>query len=142
MLSSTGSSKTPCALFPGNFQKNTTYLFSTKPPPTHLLQQDILLYTSSHKKVARKISHDTTESPKKPEISTLQPGVGSPPHWTEVEQRTPIPTPTSDELHPTRPHLLIVPLPIGQTHLNHHTHHEAEQSFMVDRRVDVLQLQA
>ena len=57
VASSMHSSKTSHALFHGSFQKNTTHLFSAKTP--------------SHKTVSRKISHDTTESPKKPEISTL-----------------------------------------------------------------------
>jgi len=46
--------KTSHVLFLGSFQKNTICLFSVK--------------TSSCKTVSRKTSHDTTESPKKPEL--------------------------------------------------------------------------
>jgi hypothetical protein len=42
VLSSICSSKTPHALFPGSFQKNTTCVFSAKHPPMCLPQQSIL----------------------------------------------------------------------------------------------------
>jgi len=51
-----------------------------------------------------------------------QPGGGSVPHWVELEHRTSKPTPHSDALLPTRPHLLIMPIPVCQPYLNHHTH--------------------
>jgi hypothetical protein len=66
ILSSVWSSKTTHALFLGSFQKNTTCLFLAKHPPTCLLQQK----TSSHKTVPRNTSQDTTETPRKSQIST------------------------------------------------------------------------
>ena len=51
-------SKISHALFLGSFQKTTMFLFSAK--------------TSSRETISRKTSHDTTESPKKPEISTSE----------------------------------------------------------------------
>jgi len=65
VISSVCSRKTSHAPFPGCFQKNTMCLFSAK----HL-QCVCFSKIPSHKIISRKTSHDTTESPKKPEIST------------------------------------------------------------------------
>jgi hypothetical protein len=53
---STHSSRASHALLPGSFQKTTTCLFSAKHPPMRQFPENTL--------------HDTTESPKKPEIFT------------------------------------------------------------------------
>ena len=60
--------KTSHVLFPGSFQKNATWLFSTKHPPMYLLQRKCPLIRQFPER--KKKSHDTTVSPKKPEMST------------------------------------------------------------------------
>lgn len=75
VLSNAHSSKTPHASFPGSLQKSTRCLSSTKHAGGFLHVS--LSKTSSHKTVFKKKNrqtnktlYDTTESPKKPEIST------------------------------------------------------------------------
>jgi hypothetical protein len=41
-------------------------------------------------------------------------------HWAELQSPLSPPHTHSDTLPPTRPHLLTVPLPMGQAYLNHH----------------------
>jgi hypothetical protein len=70
-----------------------------------MVQEEELIFLHHDTTIARRLSHGH---------------LGEEPlsHWVEPEHRTSHPTYT---LPPRRPHLLIVPFPIGQAYSNHHT---------------------
>jgi hypothetical protein len=60
-------------------EKTSSHMYALGKTSSHMYA---LGKTSSHERVSRKTLHDTTESPKKPEISTS--GQGNTPHeWHE-----------------------------------------------------------
>jgi hypothetical protein len=66
-----------------------------------------------------------------------QSGAGFLLHWAELEHRTSKPTPTVMNFPnkatptPTRPHLLMLALPVDQIYSNHHTHHLARPLLLI-----------
>jgi hypothetical protein len=74
-----------------------------------------------------RVLHLHLKATKKRDYLSGQPGGGSLLHWVKLEHRTLKPTPqgrtsfNKETPTPTRPHLLIVPLLMGQAYSNHHT---------------------